>query len=113
MDSNELLIEPFVYDGPGVCPDCGHLLTIADTELTIMDVNNEGTPISETTITKANAYCRNCRRKQPMMFWKGKYIPFSEASYIMLTSEAKDEVAERYKLMEEQAKGVNPLAIGK
>lgn len=53
----EILREAITFYGPGQCTECGELLTVVDHEMTIMELNKEGHPLSEETIFKAKACC--------------------------------------------------------
>lgn len=108
---NEITTEAMIYHGPGGCPKCGNLLTVIDSEMTIMDLNQEGHPISEETIFKAKACCPSCGHKLEMMRWNGQYIPYSENVRRMKLGEALHNIQERNRMLEEQSKGVNPFAI--
>ena len=108
---NEITTEAMIYHGPGGCPKCGSLLTVIDSEMTIMDLNQEGHPTSEETIFKAKACCPNCGHKQEMMRWQGRYIPYSENVHRIKLGDALYNIRQRSRMLDEQSKGENPFAI--
>lgn len=100
-----------IYHGPGGCPKCGNLLTVIDSEMTVMDLNQEGHPISEETIVKVRACCQNCGHKQEMMRWQGRYIPYSENAYRIKRGDALYDIKQRNLMLDKQSKGENPFAL--
>lgn len=111
MQIKEPLIEPMIYHGPGGCPKCSGPITVADSELTIMDLNQDGDPISSETTIRCMGCCMHCGNKIPMMRFKGSYIPYSESSKIIRTMEFKDEMAQRIAEVNKNSNGKNPFAI--
>lgn len=109
--AKEIVTEGMIYHGPGGCPKCGTLLTVIDSEMTIMDLNQEGHPISEQTVVKVRACCPNCMHKLDMMRWEGRYIPYSESVEIIKRGEALYKIEQRSSMLDNKAKGENPLAI--
>lgn len=96
--ADEIITEAMIYHGPGSCPVCSGPLTVADAEMVLMELNQDGNPISiEDTIISVRAICNHCGKKQDMMKWKGAYIPYSESSKIIkeceLLDDAKDRIA--------------------
>ena len=91
QNNREPLIEPIIYHGPGGCPKCSGPITVADSELTLMELNQDGDPISSETTVRCMGCCMHCGTKIPMMRFKGSYIPYNETSRIIRTMEFKDE----------------------
>lgn len=60
-------IDPIMYYGINKCPKCNSILTIVDMETSFLELADNGSPINETTLVKAEAVCRNCGYKAPMM----------------------------------------------
>lgn len=109
--TDEIMIEGFIYHGPGCCPECFGPLAVIDSEATIMELNQAGQPVSEETVTKIRATCMHCYRKQDMMRWKGGYVPYGRSSYILKTMEMRDEIEQRVKNINDKAKDENPFAL--
>lgn len=109
----ETLVDPLIYIGPGGCPECGTNLIVADTEISVMQLNNEGIPISEETSNRIRAVCPNCGNKVNMVRWKGGYIPYSYTSYFVKLMEAKYEAEDRVKALnsKKNREEENPLSI--
>lgn len=93
--ADEIITEAMIYHGPGSCPVCSGPLTVADAEITLMELNQDGDPITEDTTIKVRAICSHCGRKQDMMRWKGAYIPYSESSKLIKECELLDEARDR------------------
>ena len=110
MEDNYDLIEPIIFHKPGECPVCGHPLTVIDTEMTIMELNPNGTAATEETIVRCMAGCRNCGTKIPMMRWQGGYLPYSRDLYLLKRIEARDLIEDRLNHQREMSKK-NPLAL--
>lgn len=111
MVNEELLIEPMIIHGPGCCPKCGGTLFVADSELTLMELNKEGIPITEETTVRCKAACVDCGYEQRMIRWDGGYIPFSRSSLIMKIMQRKDERRARINELNSKAKTANPFAV--
>lgn len=109
--ANEIITEALIYHGPGCCPKCGGPLTVVDHEMTIMELNQDGCPISEDTVLRCKAACTHCGHKQDMMRWKGDYIPYSETSKILKCAEAYDEMQDRIHNINLSSKGKNPFSL--
>lgn len=108
MESNEeIKLEPIEFYGPGGCPFCSATLYVADSELTLMEVNRDGIPISESTTITCKAVCPNCGEKIQMMRHKGGYIPYSQDAEIWKDIQRKEQAEERLKMLKSGAK--NPL----
>ena len=110
MKSDEIFTEALTVYGPGGCPKCGNSLFVADSELSLMELNKEGIPISEETTVRCEAACSNCGYKQKMVRWDGGYIPFSRSSLILKIMQRKDERNSRIAQLNSSVKG-NPLAV--
>ena len=111
MKNDEILIEALIVHGPGGCPECGSSLFVADSELTLMELNQEGIPISEETTVRCEAACSHCGHRQKMVRWDGGYIPFSRSSLILKIMQRKDERNSRIEQLNSRVEG-NPLAVG-
>lgn len=109
MENNELLIEGLIYHGPGCCPDCGGPIVVADTETTVMELNDDGVPISDETYQKCSGACTRCGKRINMMRWGGGYIPYSAASKIVRINDFKEECKQRILEINKNAKGKNPF----
>lgn len=106
----ELMIEGFIYHGPGNCPECGRPLVVVDSELTVLELNTEGIPIdSGTTFIRAKAKCVNCHNTIPMMRWKGGYVPYTESSRTLKLMELRDEARHRIAELNKKGKETNPF----
>ena len=106
---NETLIEGFIYNGPGCCSSCCGPLVVADSEISIMELNKEGTPVSEETTVRCVAVCRHCGRKTPMMRWKGNYIPYSPTVALIKKAELENEANQRISALNNKNKDKNPF----
>lgn len=99
---NEILIDGLIYHGPGGCPKCGGPLVVVDSELTFMELNTDGIPISEETSIRCNAACLHCKERQEMVRWQGGYIPFSRTSLLLKELQFKDEIKDRMEKIKEK-----------
>lgn len=106
--SKELETEAFIYHGPGGCPKCGGQLIVADSEITLMELNQDGIPISEETNVKCRAVCRDCGHRMNMVRWNGGYIPYSTTSLLMKIMEQKELNKQRISSLNKNAKS-NPF----
>lgn len=113
MSNKDSLIEPMIFHGPGGCPICSGPLCVADSEITLMELNPEGVPISEETSIRCKAVCMHCGNTIPMARWGGQYIPYGRSALIIKNGELRAEAEERVRKINEQAKGKNPFAIEK
>lgn len=96
MESNrEIELEPIEFHGPGGCPKCLTTLYVADSELTLMEVNRDGIPISETTTISCKAVCPNCGLKIPMTRCNGAYIPYNRDTDIWMQIQKKEKANAR------------------
>lgn len=95
MNNNEIVIEAFIYHGPGCCSKCGGPIIVADSEVGIMELNQDGIPISEETIMKIKAVCSHCGEPIDMMRWQGGYVPYSENSKILKYGETYSTLMDR------------------
>ena len=111
MGNDELKIEGLIYHGPGNCPICSSPLFVVDSELTLMELNSDGYPISEDTTIRCEAVCSNCGHKQKMMRWNGTYIPYTRSSLIIKKMEFEDMCKDRLNELNSQAKDKNPFEI--
>ena len=91
----EVAIDAFTIYGPGCCPICHGPLVVADREITIMDVDRNGNPISDEVDIRCIAKCKKCGHEQEMMRWDGKYLPYSESNRYYLMLRLREEVKER------------------
>lgn len=73
-------IDPMVIYGQGCCSLCGGPLTVVDMETCFMQLSDSGSPISEDTMVKTQAVCRNCGNRIPVLRDGLKYRPDSEYS---------------------------------
>ena len=105
----EIGIDGLIYHGPGCCMKCGSPLVVVDHEMTIMELNQDGDPISEETTFRVKAACTYCGNKHDMMRWMGGYIPYSPSSRILKIAEAQDIIKQRAELLNEESKGKNPF----
>lgn len=53
-------IDPIVSFGVNRCPCCNLVLTVVDMETTFLELADNGSPINETTMIKAQVVCRKC-----------------------------------------------------
>ena len=98
MESNqEIKLEPIEFYGPGGCPFCSATLYVADSELTLMEVNRDGIPISESTTITCKAVCPNCGEKIQMMRHNGGYVPYSQDAEIWKDIQRKEKAEARLK----------------
>lgn len=111
ISKDEILIDGMIFHGPGCCPECGAPLIVADTETTIMELDPNGIPISESTGIQVGAICSRCKNKIPMVRWEGGYIPFSPSSYLIKCLEREDKAKERVRLLNSDAVSRNPFSI--
>lgn len=110
-NAKELCIEPMIFHKPGECPDCFGPLVVADSELTFMEIDQDGNPINEDTSVTCFAACLHCGKRIPMMRWKGSYIPYSEKGRRYKLAEFAYEIEKRKKELNKNSNGVNPFAI--
>ena len=101
--ADEIMIDPMIFHGPGCCPECGGPLVVADSELTLMELNQDGIPMSEETAIRCEATCMHCSNRIKMMRWKGGYVPYSRTSLILKTMELRDEIEDRKKLLNKKS----------
>lgn len=105
MDNKELTIEPFIYYGPGRCPKCCGTLVVADSEISVMELNQDGVPVSyDDTNIRCEAVCLECGNRIEMIRWKSGYIPYSKKRLKRLLMEAKLEVDQRKEKLNEMKK---------
>lgn len=109
MDNKEILIEPLIYHGHGGCPICCGPLSVLDSEMSMIDLNQEGMPISIETSIKCRAICKHCGHKLEMVRWEGGYIPYDEKSYQSRLIEKKER--NKAKMQENRCTIGNPLAF--
>lgn len=111
MDNKDTLLEPMIFHGPGGCPVCSGPLCVADSEITVMELNPDGVPISDETSIKCKAICTHCGKQIRMVRWGGGYIPYGRSALIIKNGELRAEAAERVRKINEKAGGKNPFAI--
>lgn len=112
--NNEIhLITPIEFIGYGLCIDCGHPIYVMDSEMTFMQVNDDGIPITEETKLNVKGVCSHCGKVIPMMRWDGGYVPYSREAYIIRNTEKKIQIQERLEKLNKESNGktYNPLAI--
>ena len=107
----EITKEAMIYHGPGGCCNCGDLLTVIDHEMTIMELNRDGHPLTEETILRVKAICPKCGHKQDMMRHNGTYIPYSKSNEIFKIFHIKEEAKKRLSLLNNKAREENPFSI--
>ena len=98
-NNNELIVEGMIIHGPGGCPECGSPIWVADSELTLMELNMDGIPISEDTTIQCRGVCSHCGRKINMVRWKGGYIPYSHCNLVHLMIQEEQKKEERIKAL--------------
>lgn len=113
MADKDTLLEPMIFHGPGGCPRCSGPLCVADSEITLMELNPDGVPISEETNIRCKAVCMHCGNTIQMARWGGQYIPYGRSALIIKNGELKAEAEERVRKINEKAKGKNPFALEK
>lgn len=109
--ANEIMKEAMIFHGPGGCPNCGDLLTVIDHEMTVMELNREGHPITEETVIRVKACCPKCGHKQTMMRWNGMYLPYSEMMKMIKIGELEEMTEKRNLELNKQTKGKNPFLL--
>lgn len=111
-NNNEILIEPMIFHGPGGCPKCGGPLVVADSEITLMELDTNGIPISDETSVRCEAACLHCGERVKMVRWKMGYIPYTRSSLILKKMQMLDEIKKRVdNENKDRFNGKNPLAI--
>lgn len=109
MESKEIENPGIIFSGPGVCPKCGTPLYVVDSEMTLMELAIDGSPISEETNINCKGVCPVCDTKYPMMRWGGKYIPYCRTTFILRKMELIDRINERKAKLSKSDK--NPFGI--
>ncbi|MCM1235483.1 MAG: hypothetical protein NC489_35740 [Ruminococcus flavefaciens] len=104
----EITYDGFEYYGPGCCPLCSGPLFVADSEVTLMELNQDGQPISEETAVRCRGKCSRCGHEVPMMRWQGNYVPYSKPSFLLKKWELMAKIKERNEAL---PKNENPLAL--
>lgn len=106
------MVDGMIFHGPGGCPKCGTPLWVADSEITLLELNSNGVPISEETTTRVKGVCPNCGEKVPMMRWGGNYRPAYDGSFLtFLKCEIEADSRDRIKKQNMEAKEKNPFDI--
>lgn len=113
MDNNEIsLQEPIEFISFGRCIDCGGPIYVMDSEMTFMQVNNDGIPVTEETKLNIKSVCSKCGRTAVMMRWNGGYVPYSRTAYIIRTTEKRLQIKDRLEKLNAKEKDItNPLAL--
>ena len=110
----EPLSEVMTIYGPGSCPVCFKALWVADSEISLMELDSNGFPVSEETINRVTAKCPNCGHKQIMMRYKGGYLPYTYTNHMQLLIEEDYETQKRIQALRSIKNGAeipNPLVI--
>lgn len=106
------LLEPIEFIGFGKCLDCGGSIYVMDSEMTFMQVNNDGIPVTEETKLNVKGICSQCGKTSVMMRWNGGYVPYSRTAYIIRTTEKKIQIRERLEKLNGKTKDEsNPLIL--
>ena len=93
---DEVQIEPMLFHGPGVCPNCLTPLILAEKELTVMDLDKNGNVINiVNTDIVCKAMCPNCGKKYDMMRSNGSYKPYSRIAEIFDKLDLDEEIKKR------------------
>lgn len=111
MSSKETLIEPMIYHGPGGCPICSGPIYVADSEISVMRLNPDGTPTEEETNVRCVGICSHCGHRLRMVRWGGIYIPYGEAALIIRNGELRAEAKKRVERLNKEGKEKNPFDI--
>lgn len=77
-------IDPVSYFDMNKCPECGRLITIMDMETAFLELSDDGDPINETTIIRAEAICRYCGYKSPVLRKDDRYVRDNEVYRLQL-----------------------------
>lgn len=106
----EPLIDPMIYVGLGGCIKCGTPIVVADREIIVVELNNNGEVINlEEQSVIAKGLCPNCGNRQDMMRdpYNGIYRPYSKAGFLFAEFDLKEQAANRPRSI--NVKEDNPL----
>ena len=104
------LIDPIIYVGPGGCIKCGTPLVVADKEIIVVNINNDGEVVElKEQATVAKALCPYCGNHQDMMRdpYNGIYRPYSKTAFMFSEMDMKERSKNRIRSINETDK--NPL----
>lgn len=87
-------IDPISYFSMNRCPNCGSLVTIMDMETAFFELADDGDPINETTIIRAEAICRSCGYKSPVLRKDNSYVRDNEVYRLQLNFDRKMHMEE-------------------
>lgn len=73
----EITICPIEFTPPGRCFECGGRLIALDTEMTLMELNDDGIPLNEETTVKCRGVCKNCGKQYNMVRTGSGYMTYS------------------------------------
>ena len=101
---NEHCISPMVIFSHGKCVKCGGALVVVDMETNFMELAPDGSPVSEETMIKCEAVCRDCGTRTPMLRDGLKYIPDNEYNRL----QKYFDYLEHQRLVEEEMESLKP-----
>lgn len=105
----EITICPIEFVPQGRCFDCGGKLVVLDSEMTLMELNDDGVPLNEETVIKCRGICTNCGKKYNMARMGGGYITYTDPLTIKQMMINKASLAKDR--LEKSRITTNPLAI--
>ena len=72
------LINPLIECNIGFCPHCGNKLLIVDSEMTYMELNDDGEPIDcDVTYSRVEGVCYTCGSVIPYKRIGQKYVQYN------------------------------------
>lgn len=90
------LINPLMECNIGHCPHCGNPLLLVDSEMTYMELNEEGVPIDcEVSYTRVEGVCYTCGAKIPYKRAGMKYVPYNKLFDPIINNNIKINVKEK------------------
>lgn len=105
---DEILIEPIEFIPPGRCIECGGHLVVLDTEMSLMELNDDGVPLNEETTVKCRGVCTKCGKKYNMARIGTGYISYTNP--IILKQLMIEQTARNFRRLQESRITKNPLA---
>lgn len=106
--------DPMVIYGQGQCRECGGRLVVIDSEATLLELEDNGSPRNETTIVKIIAKCTHCGKTCPMLRKGLSYEHDTPSTRIEHWYKRKRRAEQFKKRMEElQAPEDNPFFLPK